>query len=180
MMAYDAANGTMVLFGGGGSRNYLADTWTWNGATWTEQHPAVSPPARAKAGMTYDAAARTIVLFGGDGGRGLGDHPLNDTWTWNGTTWTEQHPAVSPAARYGGTMAYDAATRNVVLFGGENSNLLADTWTWNGVTWTEQHPAVSPAPRFAEAMAYDATAHTGVIFGGVYIHGFLNETWTWR
>ena len=33
-------------------------------------------------------------------------------------TWTQQAPAVHPSARYGAAMAYDAATGNVVLFGG--------------------------------------------------------------
>jgi hypothetical protein len=28
-MAYDAATGTAVLFGGFNNRNSLADTWTW-------------------------------------------------------------------------------------------------------------------------------------------------------
>jgi hypothetical protein len=37
--------------------------------------------------MAYDAATRTVVLFGGLGAE---DKPLNDTWTWDGSTWTEQ------------------------------------------------------------------------------------------
>jgi hypothetical protein len=45
--------------------------------------------------------------------------------------WTEQHPATSPPAAQGGAMAYDAATRNVVLFGGASpSGLLGETWVW--------------------------------------------------
>ena len=64
-MAYDAATGTVVLFGGDGSSGDLGDTWTWNGTTWTEQTPATSPPARESATMAYDAATGTVVLFGG-------------------------------------------------------------------------------------------------------------------
>ena len=63
-MAYDAATGTIVLFGGAASR-LLRDTWTWDGSTWTKQAPATSPPARSAASMAYDAATGTIVLFGG-------------------------------------------------------------------------------------------------------------------
>ena len=47
MMAYDAANGTVVLFGGEGRLGTLGDTWTWNGTTWTEQTPG-DQPARPK------------------------------------------------------------------------------------------------------------------------------------
>jgi hypothetical protein len=32
-LAYDAAHGTVVLFGGFGS-GYLGDTWVWNGTKW--------------------------------------------------------------------------------------------------------------------------------------------------
>ena len=65
-MAYDAATGTVVLFGGDGSAPArLGGTWTWDGTTWTKQHPATSPPARSGASMAYDAATGTVVLFGG-------------------------------------------------------------------------------------------------------------------
>jgi hypothetical protein len=83
-MAYDKATGTVVLFGGymgsAPTGHYLADTWTWNGKTWTQQHPAASPSARDEADMAYDAATRSVVLFGGFANIGRGD--LVDTWTW--------------------------------------------------------------------------------------------------
>jgi hypothetical protein len=79
VMAYDAATGTAVLFGGYG-RGVLGDTWTWNGTTWAKQAPAAHPTARVDAAMAYDAATSTTVLFGG-----IGNSPgswLGDTWTW--------------------------------------------------------------------------------------------------
>jgi len=46
-------------------------------------------------------------------------------------TWTKRLPPVHPVGRYGGSMAYDAATGTVVLFGGQlGKSLLDDTWTW--------------------------------------------------
>ena len=81
-MAYDAATGTAVLFGGGSNLGVLGDTWTWDGTTWTQQAPAASPPARAQAAMAYDAATGTAVLFGGYDITGRGVHDLADTWTW--------------------------------------------------------------------------------------------------
>jgi hypothetical protein len=77
--------------------------------------------------MTYDAATSTAVLFGGVNGHG----ELAGTWTWDGSTWTKQHPATSPAARSAESMAYDPATGTAVLFGGNGtSSLLGDTWVW--------------------------------------------------
>lgn len=74
-----------------------------------------NPPGRIEAGMAYDAARRQVVLFGG---LDSSQFSLGDTWTWDGTTWTERHPQSSPSPRYGAHMAYDAARREVVLFGG--------------------------------------------------------------
>ena len=79
-MAYDAATGTALLFGGearGGGN--LRDTWTWNGTTWTKQAPAASPSARYSEAMAYDAATGRVVLFGGVSPSGSS---LDDTWTW--------------------------------------------------------------------------------------------------
>ena len=182
-MAYDAATGTMVLFGGVPHlKSALAETWTWDGTTWTRQHPAGHPSARFAASMAYDAATGTVVLFGGNAGPGNAT-PLADTWTWDGTTWTKQHPATSPPSRINASMAYDATTGTLVLFGGDSNNMLADTWTWGGTTWTQQAPATSPPARDEAAMAYDAATGTVVLFGGNgasqgNMKG-IADTWTW-
>jgi hypothetical protein len=181
-MAYDAATGTVVLFGGDkllapcGCTTF-SDTWTWNGTTWTKQTPAVHPPGRFWASMAYDAATRTVVLFGGSNGNGV----FGDTWTWNGTTWTQQHPATSPPAQFAASMAYDAATGTVVLFGGSTAaGNLADTWTWDGTIWTKLHPATSPGVREQTSMAYDPATGTVVLFGGEDRDGtVVGDTWTW-
>jgi hypothetical protein len=81
-MAYDAATGTVVMFGGVGTSNEpaYADTWTWNGTTWTQQHPAASPPGGFGVVMAYDAATGTVVLFGGFHSK---QRPaLDNTWAW--------------------------------------------------------------------------------------------------
>jgi hypothetical protein len=187
-LAYDVATHTVVLFGGAGFVGtqgiVFGDTWTWDGTTWTQQHPAASPPGVAAASMAYDAASSTVVLFGGDGSR---FRNLAGTWTWDGTTWTRQHPVAHPPGRAGASMAYDAATSTVVLFGGSGkktvpddplSRFLGDTWTWDGTTWTQQHPAASPSPRNDAAMAYDAATGSAVLFGG-HVRGFFSDTWTW-
>ncbi|HEY3955205.1 MAG TPA: hypothetical protein VGM53_17695 [Streptosporangiaceae bacterium] len=47
--------------------------------------------------MAYDAATRTTVLFGGSTDRST----FGDTWTWDGSAWTRQAPAIHPPARPG-------------------------------------------------------------------------------
>ena len=48
--------------------------------------------------MAYDAATGTVVLFGGRASDGL---VFNDTWVWDGATWTKQFPE-DESARPGG------------------------------------------------------------------------------
>jgi len=64
---------------------------------------------------THTTAMGNVVLFGDDN---INSNPLNNTWTWNGTTWTQLFPAASPPARSDASMVYDPAEGNVVLFGG--------------------------------------------------------------
>jgi large repetitive protein len=130
-MAYHTPTGQVVLFGGvNGTGTNLNDTWTWNGTTWTQQSPATSPPARTYPSMAYDPATGQAVLFGGVSGSSGNGTDLNDTWVWNGTTWTLQNTSVSPTARYAFGMDYDAATGQIVLFGGNaSSGIAGDTWT---------------------------------------------------
>jgi hypothetical protein len=126
------STGTAVLFGGCCTDFSIGDTWTWDGTTWTRQHPTTTPTPRSSASMAYGAATSTVMLFGGY--RDIGAGALGDTWTWDGTTWTQQRPATHPHRREGASMAYDAATGTVVLFGGDGHQkgnmLLHDTWTW--------------------------------------------------
>ena len=63
-MAYDAANGSIVLFGGQNRSRSLDDTWTWDGSGWTQTHPATSPPPLDNAQMTYDPVSHDVLLVG--------------------------------------------------------------------------------------------------------------------
>jgi sugar lactone lactonase YvrE len=180
-MAYDAGHGQVVLFGGfTDDGSTLGDTWLWNGTTWTEQSLATNPSGRFFAAMAYDAVHNQVVMFGGQ--PSISGGALNDTWVWDGTTWTEQTPANSPPARYGHTMAFDAQRGQIVLFGGESasSNFLNDTWVWDGTNWTQESPAASPAGRAFHNAAYDAAQGQVVLFGGYYGTSIFNDTWGWE
>jgi hypothetical protein len=185
---YDTATKKVVLFGGSNNGTALGDTWTWDGSTWTEQHPGTSSPARWAASMVYAAANQTVVLFGGSKTSSSGWY--GDTWTWDGSDWTQQFPATSPPARAYAAAAYDPQSSAVVLFGGctncFGSTTYDDTWSWNGSTWTLLQPAHVPFER-TNAAAVDGTDVSPLLmFGGrrqvgpVYQSGtdFLNDLWT--
>jgi len=189
-LAYDATTETVVLFGGGlthigESPSESNQTWTWDGVTWTQQFPPVSPPARswnATNGMVFDSQLGRVVLFGGGG-----TATFNDTWEWDGKskTWTQQFPASSPSPR-AATLTYDETTNEVMFFGGNTSGVAyADTWTYNGVDWVQQQPATSPQARTDNGLAFDPILKRVVLFGGLAGscedcgQGRLNDTWLW-
>src|SRR5262249_46358238 len=139
VMAFDSARGVTVLFGGENSYHYLADTWEWNGTNWTQRTPLAGPSQRVWSALAYDSARGVAVLFGGfySSGGVYGNVWWNDTWAWNGTTWTQDSPATSPPAMSSYAMAYDAPRGATVLFGW-------GTWELTGTLgspFIRQHPA---------------------------------------
>ena len=195
-MAYDAARGRVVLFGGDlvtalpsspcsvSSDDSRTATWEWDGTLWRQRTPRATPPARSGHAMAYDASRERVVMFGGD------RTGANSTWEWDGASWIEQTPATSPPASLSDfAMVYDAGRRRVVLFGGDNvqdsggdHNFQDRTWAWDGANWTPIDTMAGPSPRAAPAMAYDSKRGRVVMFGGVADSGRndvspLDDTW---
>jgi len=124
--------------------------------------------------MAYDSVRGVTVLFGG-----LDANYHNDeTWEWNGTSWTLKS-STGPSARHSHAMAYDDANGVTVLFGGEDESFLdGETWEWDGTTWTLRS-STGPSPRANHAMAYDSARGVTVLFGGEDASGLDGETWEW-
>ena len=177
-IAFDSALGQVVLFGGTNGSG-LADTWLWNGTSWTQWNnpvPANNPAPRAEPGMAYDAATSQIVLFGGN----VNGVSMNDTWTWNGSAWSQQAVSTVPPAREAQGMDYNAALGEVVMFGGESgsNSYLSDTWAYNGTNWTQITTPATPTARLVpNAMVYDSAHQQMVMFGGYSSSGQLSDTW---
>jgi hypothetical protein len=176
-MVYDSQRGRTVLYGGVTGGNLLGDTWEWNGTSWT-QVASGSPLPRADHAMAYDALRGRTVLWGGWYSNN-GINYFGDTWTWDGTTWS-QVATTGPQARSAHAMAYDVQRGRVMMFGGQiGISLFSDTWEWNGAGWTSiSFIGSSPQPRTNHAMAYDSLRGMTVMFGGSDPGGNrLGETW---
>ncbi|MCA8948562.1 MAG: hypothetical protein KDE27_03625 [Planctomycetes bacterium] len=102
----------------------------------------MSPPGRQQHAVAFDGARGETVIFGGNQ---LFGPTLGDTWTWNGTGWT-QRPVAGPSPRNDHAMAYDPQRQVVVLFGGSVSQtIFQDTWEWNGSNWGPRFTGTVPA-----------------------------------
>ena len=151
---------------------------------WT--HLDALPPGRAGQAMVYDAGRGRLVVFGGCAGTTCAGGVLNDTWEWDGTTWHERTPPISPRGRFGHAMAYDANRKLVVMYGGCSGTAttvarcdgeLDDTWVWDGTTWARQFPAGRPLPLSGAAMVYSPEYGLVLMFGGTSGGFASNETW---
>lgn len=139
-MAYDAALGKVVLFGGTtlsgppSSWTQYDDTWLWDGTDWSQVSTPVAPPARlfAKTAGTPDGS---VLLYGGvtyypdptwSGGYGL--LTWNDAWSFDGARWTAIPATGAPNSQddYLETMA-DGPSGQPMLFGTWN----LDVFMWD-------------------------------------------------
>ena len=184
-MAYDVARHRVVLFGGAveqpGGRVFSGDTWDFDGRAWIRRTPLASPSARYAAGVTYDSGRDRLLVFGG---QGPGAARLGDLWEWDGENWSVPSEALAhegpPASMYQ-PMAYDAAHRTTLLFGGLGTDgPLGDTWTYDGHRWT-QRPTIgdAPTPRYDAPMACDPVTARCVLFGGYDGVTYFDDTWAW-
>jgi len=179
-IGFDPTDGTATLFGGLAGATVQADTWRWNGTTWSPLAPATVPPLRWIHRAAYDAARDEIVFFGG-ASRNPTPVVLGDMWAWNGSNWVQKTPALLPSARYANALAYDTHRQTVLLFGGQTGNdfgvgQLGDTWEWDGTNWVAL-PVPGPSARTFVKMAYDQRRRKLVLFGGFSGSQFVGDTW---
>jgi hypothetical protein len=190
-LVYDGAHQELVLFGGSTIENKVVnETWTWDGKYWTLQHPKSAPVARHDSVMAYDAAHHDVLLYGGiaaapSSAKG-GQSAVTDTWTWDGTSWKEQHPMHQPIFSFdwAATMEFDPVSRTVLLYGfakttSENlSNMQSQTWSWNGSDWTQLSP--SQAPTMTGYLVAGGT-HIYLLAGSAGRVGgrYVTQMWQW-
>jgi len=177
LVAYDAADGYTLLFGGvNQSFVTLSDTWVYQGGNWTQLHPRTNPPGRTWSMMTYDTNDGYVLLFGGMN-HSTGSSPyldLGDTWTFRAGVWTRLNVTSGPVARDSAMLADDPLLNSVLLFGGSllgdfygnTTPWFNDTWEFHNGSWSALHPAGWTPRRMAGSMTYFPRINRMVLFGG--------------
>ena len=122
--------------------------WEWTGNGWTsiqEASTGVTTPYFDVPPVT-DLAAGNVV--------GLDTNGNTYISTDSSASWGKAWPVTEPPLRSDFALSYDAATSQVVLFGGtvssqglSTSEVVNDTWTWDGSNWTKRAGlTLSPTP----------------------------------
>ena len=190
-LVFDPATGQLLAYDSYNDSDCTlpqTQVWTWDGAAWTDHQQVVPPLGRDSAAFGYDPASRQVVMFGGSASgtcTGSGFSGFEDeTWTWNGSIWVQQHPAVSPAARYTACAAADNSTGQFLMYGGMGDGPvdLSDTWNWTGTSWQQLTPATSPPGGQCE-MTYDAARKVVVMLVNApptASDAGATQTWIWN
>lgn len=155
----------------------------WQGFELGNQFPV---PAFAPAAAFTDDGQYFIDVAGGEGYCG---HYCNLTWEVNldnpsGPNWVTLG-APWRNGTLGSSLVWDAASSQLVFFGGLNGTFGALNATWVLtpflVGWAPIPSGPAPSPRWSSAVAYDPALGGIVLFGGVGDRGQLNaDTWLFR
>ena len=176
-MCFDRDRNRLVIHGGWpGGGSMQTDTLEWNPTnnTWARWATGPIGPRYAHR-MAYDEVRNECVLHGG-----YYFTNKNDTWRWNGSTWTAA--GTTGPARYVFGMAFDSTRGQLVLHGGTTCCGEVEyphSYIWNGTSWTLcslQGPA-----RGYMNLAYDRVRDTFVMPGGMGPtatgRNYIPETW---
>jgi hypothetical protein len=179
MLFTDPNTGRAMMFGGYNANHQIPAynvTWRFTGTGWQKLHPATTPIPRGWGVTCLDSKRNNVVMTGGSARTIRTDN----TWTWNGTNWTQQSPANQVQSMIGPAYAFDPALQAVVVFGGNGTQTgdTNQTWEWTGSDWAQLSPAKLPPAREGAGMAYDSASKQAVMFGGqLSDKTALNDTW---
>ena len=202
-IAYDEANGVIVLFDGYCRDDRgRQDTWVYDfdEGNWIQMDPEESPKSQYGHYMIYDSMNGQMVMYGGhwtiwENGRSVSHGYSDGVWTYDypSDTWTKVDTATSLPQRYWHTIAYDEDRGTMVVFGGSGATtpVLDDTWLYelSTNTWERLDTDEKPPERENSALAYDPVHEKFILFGGLKEIGEapLNDLWvldiaegTWR
>jgi len=186
MLAYDASEHGMILFGGYRYTPAItiisfSDTWLFAGGHWTNlSATAGTPPSPRFAGsMVWDSYDNYVLLFGGILSPVVS---AGDTWKFDGT-WTNLTGSVgtAPNPRDGAAIA-NSPSGYIMLFGGEHGGVLwsdvggcsyslvafwffAGKWSQMAITPTCIGQPESPSPATSVTGTYPPCGRVGAGLG---------------
>lgn len=178
-IAFDAVMSRVLAYGDQTTTGFA--TYTWDGTTWTFLNQ--TGPGAASAVSVVTRPGGHVLMFGGEvttcGGLFCLIRARDETWSWNGTTWTKL-VVVAPKPRFQASATLDTRTDTIVMVGGADypSVAYAETWEYDGVQWRLFPDQPWATGRYAASIAYDQGRDEIVVFGGYDASTVLNnETW---
>jgi hypothetical protein len=168
-----SSNGTGIATTGGGTWQQ----WDFNNDL---------PEPREHTAMAWDSNRQVMVMFGGTSAA----KTFDDTWEWDGSTWTEITPDDpeldgNPPPLASAAMTFDEIRDRMVLFGGmiegADNDLSNQTWEWDGHSWWLRTPLDpendgNPKARSRHTMLFSPFSSKVLSYGGDKGGG---QMWEW-
>jgi hypothetical protein len=177
--AHDARTGRSVLFGGADTVA-LADTWEFDGTTWSQNPSAGGPPAQLDAAMAYDPGREELVLLDATG----------QAWVYVDRAWTALATATALPARRNARIVYSPQRQRLVVYGGLADTgtatvILDDMWELGELdgerTWQRVDYGAAPPVRSDPGLAAHASLGGLVLQAGTTAAGQrLADTWIFQ
>jgi len=170
LLAYDAKRNQTILMGGDNSlvtQMYIYDpaARAWNKKTFGTDEKF--PPCVNDASMVYRATSGTILLIGGV--CSILTSPIDATWQWNGTSWSEVE-VINPSRATAQAITWDALRDTVVIYGGFQAFLSTPrsfTTLFRNGDYRLAVDEVRPSPRSLASFRTDPVSNTAWLFGGL-------------
>jgi hypothetical protein len=169
LLVFDAGRSQTLLLGTDTSAKPVMFRWNQDAARWDSVTAATLPTCVNEAQFVYQVHnGRPLVTGGLCGGSGF----VDDTFEWDGTTWTKITPVRggSTSREVDAAMAYDTAAQVTVRFGGHNSITAvpdAQTYVYRNNRWRRVANNSNPAPRSMPLFRRDAERGVSWLFGGL-------------
>jgi hypothetical protein len=123
-LVYDSSRGVMV-FHGGISGAPLGDTWEWVAGQWIQTAIGGGPTPAHSFSMSYDPTTQRVVRQGGIGAGGV---ILDQTWVYDGASWSLAAGAdLGPKAKH--ATVFDPNSGQIMLVGGNVASNGTEMWT---------------------------------------------------
>jgi hypothetical protein len=134
--------------------------------------------------MVHDIGRGVTVMYGGGNTSPFGGPSIDQTWEFNGVTWTRITTTNSPGGLANMGAAYDVIRQRTVIYGGDPDSFFPiasnQTWEYDGTNWTQVTTATNPGPLERPGMCFDITLQKTVLFGGIDPQtGGTDNTWVY-
>jgi hypothetical protein len=141
-MAWDTALDEMVLMPASSSG---ADTWTWAGTRWIDHRQPDPYLPTGVLTLAFDPETNAMVAVGFGNVISPKVGAVTQTWTWDGTVWTQLVTAHTPTAYVLLGLGWDPISARLLLFAeGAVTPVPLLRWAWTGADWTALPPVSSP------------------------------------